>query len=220
MSMRVSTENYRPVSSNHVYAFTYNEDDKIMYIQFYNGCVYKYLGVPKGIYLGLSHAPSAGCYLWDNIRNVANEKERFPTINLGKKPLGYLSTVDNIQYEIYPDLAKLDQIDSQEIKVEKNFAQDKIDLDEYHRLMNALTVKREKVIKKLERDGYSFDDEPTEECPDKSVQGTWHIVVMVIKGLFEALGVLGEVIKFLFIGVFQLMSVFFGLMAIMSRMGR
>ena len=224
MSMRVSTENYRPVASNHVYAFTYSEDDKILYIQFYNGCVYKYLGVPKGIYLGLSHAPSAGCYLWDNIRNVANEKERFPTINLGKKPLGYLNTVGNIDYELFPDLAKLDKIDSQEAKVRKQFEQDKITTEQYYHLMSVIDERREKVVAKLEKQGYKWDEEEQEEEVVLKDSITFSeiidIILNVLEGLCKGIDGLCKVIAVIATVCCTILGVIVGFFAIMSKAGR
>lgn len=56
------------VSSSNLVSIGYDESTKILIVKFHNG-VYKYLNVPKNIYLGLIDSSSKGTYFHDYIRD-------------------------------------------------------------------------------------------------------------------------------------------------------
>ena len=58
------------VSSSNIYAVGYDENNKIVHVQFLNNSVYIYKGVPQQEYYGLLNAPSVGSYLNQNYKNV------------------------------------------------------------------------------------------------------------------------------------------------------
>lgn len=53
-------------------AATYHESQSALTVEFFQGAVYLYHGVPRGIYRDLLQAPSQGAYFNQNIR------KRFP----------------------------------------------------------------------------------------------------------------------------------------------
>jgi len=59
-----------PVSSSNVASVGYDEQNQIAYVEFLNGALYIYKGVPKYEYEGLLYAPSVGSYLHRNFKNV------------------------------------------------------------------------------------------------------------------------------------------------------
>lgn len=60
--------------SSHIKAYSYDEDKKILYIQFKGSDVYAYYKVPKEIYEGLAQAPSKGVYHNKYIINKFDDK--------------------------------------------------------------------------------------------------------------------------------------------------
>lgn len=56
------------VSSN-ILSIGYNPETSILEVEFHQGRVYQYLGVPKGKYRGILRAKSKGKYFNRNIRN-------------------------------------------------------------------------------------------------------------------------------------------------------
>lgn len=52
-----------PVSSSNIRSIGYDENSKILEIEFNNGSVYQYYNVPAEVYNGLMSAPSHGRYL-------------------------------------------------------------------------------------------------------------------------------------------------------------
>lgn len=58
------------VSSSNVAELGYDEDNKIVYVRFHNGSLYKYNNVPSWEYEALYNAPSIGSYLNRNFKNV------------------------------------------------------------------------------------------------------------------------------------------------------
>ncbi|MFC4221772.1 KTSC domain-containing protein [Flagellimonas marina] len=57
------------VSSSNLASIGYDADNEILEIEFKNGGVYQYFGVPEGVYDELMDAPSHGVYFSANIRN-------------------------------------------------------------------------------------------------------------------------------------------------------
>lgn len=212
-----TNQQYRATASNHIYGYKYDKPNLTLYIQFYNTAVYKYLGVQPGVVEGFEKAQSHGVFLWQNIR------QRFPYSKIGNKPLGYLSQLDNPYYELFPDLAKLDKLDEQELKVRKQYEKGSISSKEFHRFMDILELKKEKVIVKLEKDGYSFDeddDSQDSQDPDSSTGTGLGNVGNICNGLLAALGVIGEVALILMKGTAQIMGMFVALGAILGSSRR
>lgn len=57
------------VSSSNISAIGYDGDNQVLEVEFTNGAVYSYSGVPSGEYEGLMNADSKGKYLHANIKN-------------------------------------------------------------------------------------------------------------------------------------------------------
>lgn len=58
-----------PVSSSNISAVGYDADSQVLEVEFTNGAVYSYSGVPPGEYEGFMSADSKGKYLHANIKN-------------------------------------------------------------------------------------------------------------------------------------------------------
>ena len=58
------------VSSSNVESIGYDENLQLLYIQFHNGSLYIYKGVPIMEFHGLLNASSVGSYLHRNIKNL------------------------------------------------------------------------------------------------------------------------------------------------------
>jgi len=58
-----------PVSSSNITAIGYDSDGQILEIEFNNGAVYAYSGVPPGEHEGIMSADSKGRYMHANIKN-------------------------------------------------------------------------------------------------------------------------------------------------------
>ena len=63
----------RTAQSSHLQAYDYNPQTQTLTIQFQNGAIYTYDGVPETEYFNLQQAGGAGSYFWAKIRN------RYPT---------------------------------------------------------------------------------------------------------------------------------------------
>ena len=59
-----------PVNSSNISAVGYDADNEAVYVQFLNGSVYVYKGVPQHEFENLKTAPSVGSYLNRNYKNV------------------------------------------------------------------------------------------------------------------------------------------------------
>lgn len=59
-----------PVQSSNVSAVGYDSDSQIVYVEFLDGKIYCYKGVPQGEFEALLSAPSVGSYLHRNFKNV------------------------------------------------------------------------------------------------------------------------------------------------------
>lgn len=57
-----------PVSSSNVASIGYDEDSQTLEIEFNDGSVYQYFGVPSGEHDGIMNADSKGKYLNANIK--------------------------------------------------------------------------------------------------------------------------------------------------------
>jgi hypothetical protein len=57
-----------PVSSSNISAIGYDPDGQVLEVEFTNGAVYSYSGVPPGEYEGLMNADSKGRYLHASIK--------------------------------------------------------------------------------------------------------------------------------------------------------
>jgi KTSC domain len=58
-----------PVSSSNISAIGYDEDNQVLEVEFTNGSVYSYSGVPSAEHEGFMSADSKGRYLHANIKN-------------------------------------------------------------------------------------------------------------------------------------------------------
>lgn len=58
-----------PVSSSNISAIGYDADNQVLEVEFINGAVYSYSGVPSGEYESFMGADSKGKYLHANIKN-------------------------------------------------------------------------------------------------------------------------------------------------------
>lgn len=67
--------NRSPVSSSNLSSVGYDEDSKILEIEFNDGSVYQYSNVPQNIYEGLMSASSHGKYFHRNVRGSYNYKQ-------------------------------------------------------------------------------------------------------------------------------------------------
>jgi len=58
------------VASRNVKSIGYAPVTRILEVEFLNGSVYRYLGVPSSVYSGLMAASSKGTYLSQNVKSV------------------------------------------------------------------------------------------------------------------------------------------------------
>ncbi|QNH64233.1 KTSC domain-containing protein [Hymenobacter sediminicola] len=58
------------VQSNNIASIGYDEKAEILEVEFRNGSVYQYYGVPKRIYVGLMNASSHGAYLAQYVKDA------------------------------------------------------------------------------------------------------------------------------------------------------
>ena len=63
------------VVSSDLKSVGYDKNAKILEIEFNNFCVYQYVTVPEGIYIGLMSASSHGKYFAAQIKNKFNHKK-------------------------------------------------------------------------------------------------------------------------------------------------
>jgi hypothetical protein len=66
----MSVPEMQPVSSSNIAAVGYVAEDQMVYIQFLNGSLYVYKGVPEHEFENLRTASSVGSYLNRNYKNV------------------------------------------------------------------------------------------------------------------------------------------------------
>ena len=60
------------VVSSNLNSVGYDEESQVLEIEFSNGSVYEYSGVPASVYEELMSASSHGSYHYNNIRNTYN----------------------------------------------------------------------------------------------------------------------------------------------------
>ena len=65
----------KKIDSSTIESVRYFPDNKELQIKFKNNTMYIYSDVPFKVYMGLIHAPSAGSYLWKNVRNKYETKK-------------------------------------------------------------------------------------------------------------------------------------------------
>lgn len=59
-----------PVSSSNVQSIGYDSDSSILEVEFTNGAIYQYFGVPQDVYDGLMDAASKGTYLHRHVKQA------------------------------------------------------------------------------------------------------------------------------------------------------
>jgi hypothetical protein len=175
---------------------------------FHNGAEYKYFGVPLGLYEGMMRSNSHGTFFWAHIREV------FPFE--GPKMVGINKPTDNtsIKYKINPELARLDKLDTQEAQLAKEYKKGAISDEEYYSALNSINVKRDKLINKLERDGY-FSEEilenfnescETMEDYEENEISYYSVGDSIISGVIF----LNSILKFVLKTAFFIIAGFFG----------
>ncbi len=66
----MSLPEMQPVNSSNIAAVGYDAESGTVYVQFLNGAIYAYKGVPEHEFENLRTAPSVGSYLNRNYKNV------------------------------------------------------------------------------------------------------------------------------------------------------
>ncbi|MCF7967079.1 MAG: KTSC domain-containing protein [Methylobacter tundripaludum] len=66
----MSMPEMHPVSSSNISAVGFDADNQMVYVQFLNGSIYAYKGVPEHEFENLRTAPSVGSYLNRNYKNI------------------------------------------------------------------------------------------------------------------------------------------------------
>ena len=59
-----------PVQSSLIRSVNYLVADQLLEVQFHNGAIYRYRGVPEEVYTALRKAPSLGAYLNEHIKGI------------------------------------------------------------------------------------------------------------------------------------------------------
>lgn len=59
----------RPVQSSNLRSVGYDLASQVLEVEFHDGSVYQYHGVPSPVHAGLMAAPSKGAYLHEHIRD-------------------------------------------------------------------------------------------------------------------------------------------------------
>lgn len=67
--MEVLNLNRIPVTSSNLQSVGYDSSIQILEIEFHNGGIYQYFGVPEYEFTNLLSAPSKGTYFANNIKN-------------------------------------------------------------------------------------------------------------------------------------------------------
>jgi KTSC domain len=58
------------VSSSNIAAIGYDAKQQVLEVEFLNGSVYQYSGIPESLYIGLMNAASHGSYFDNHIKKV------------------------------------------------------------------------------------------------------------------------------------------------------
>lgn len=59
-----------PVNSSNISSIGYNEEERILFVEFNRGPIYQYFDVPKHVYQALLAVPSKGDYFIDHIKHT------------------------------------------------------------------------------------------------------------------------------------------------------
>ncbi|MBD1834456.1 KTSC domain-containing protein [Cyanobacteria bacterium FACHB-472] len=59
-----------PVPSSNLASVGYGSSNQILEVEFLNGSIYKYFGVPSSVYLGLMAASSHGSYFDQHVKKA------------------------------------------------------------------------------------------------------------------------------------------------------
>ena len=54
--------------SSHLQSYDYDPNTQILTVEFQNGAVYTYTGVPQNVFAGLAQNGGGGTFFWTNIR--------------------------------------------------------------------------------------------------------------------------------------------------------
>jgi hypothetical protein len=205
------------VYSANLVAYWYDKPNQFLYVRFNNKSVYKYWGVPYGVYEAMTKASSQGSYFHYNIRQSFNYKNlgqvEFPTEE---------SKLNSLRDSILPENKKLEALDAKEQALDNLWNKGSIDIEEYNKLRSIIYQQKDVLIAKLEKKGY-FDSETQEEQPEYTNQfkpsrnefiaflDNMAIVVL------EIAKVSCNVILFILKGTMQLMGAFFGLMFVLMK---
>ena len=60
----------KPVVSSNLVSVGYDRENRILEVEFRNGRIYQYFGVPEAVYISLMNAPSHGQYFHQCVRDV------------------------------------------------------------------------------------------------------------------------------------------------------
>jgi len=66
--------------SSHLQSYEYDPDGQVLTVQFVNGSVYQYGGVPETEFYNMAQSGGAGTYFWTKIR------DRYPTTKIVDAP--------------------------------------------------------------------------------------------------------------------------------------
>lgn len=64
----------QPVDSSNLSSVGYDADAETLEVEFRNGSVYQYFGVPSATHQSLLQAPSVGSYFISHVRNSYNQR--------------------------------------------------------------------------------------------------------------------------------------------------
>ena len=68
--MAVERMDRKPVASSNIKSIAYNEEQRVLEIEFVRGGIYAYSNVPKDVYESLKNAPSTGKYFIKYIKEI------------------------------------------------------------------------------------------------------------------------------------------------------
>ena len=68
--------NRTPVSSSNLSSVGYDEDTQVLEVEFNNGGIYQYFGVPAAVYEGLMNAVSHGQYFDRHVKKAGYRYEK------------------------------------------------------------------------------------------------------------------------------------------------
>lgn len=208
-------QSYRSVGSNHLSKIRYDEPNMLLYIEFYNGAKYKYLGVPKGFYDGMMKSNSHGVFFWENIRQKFPYELISNDSHIQPKPIHKPSVPPTTT--LFPENKRLDKLDKDEKELNNLFNKGKIDNDEYRIMLYAITIEKDKLIAKLEAKGYFGKEEETQEPSVSSLEVFIGRLGSMATGLWDLTVITCKVIGWGLKQVSLLVGMFFGLMLVLMN---